>query len=35
MNYGDAPQPAFIQQGENREVLDSQLFQQLVQEAER
>lgn len=34
MNYGDAPQPVFIQQGENREVLDSQLFQQLVQEAE-
>lgn len=34
MNNGDTPQPVFIQQGENREILNPELFQQLTQEAE-
>lgn len=35
MNNGDTPQPVFIQQGENREILNPELFQQLTQEAEQ
>ncbi|WP_204141256.1 zeta toxin family protein [Halomicronema sp. CCY15110] len=35
MNNGDTPQPVFIQQGETREILDPELFQQLTQEAEK
>jgi predicted ABC-type ATPase len=35
MNNGDAPQPVFIQQGETREILDPELFEQLTQEAEQ
>jgi predicted ABC-type ATPase len=35
MNNGDTPQPVFIQQGENREILNLKLFQQLTQEAEQ
>jgi predicted ABC-type ATPase len=35
MNDGDTPQPVFIQQGETREILNPELFQQLTQEAER
>ncbi|WP_008317591.1 zeta toxin family protein [Leptolyngbya sp. PCC 6406] len=35
MNNGDTPQPVFIQQGETREILNPELFQQLTQEAEQ
>lgn len=35
MNNGDTPQPVFIQQGENRKILNPELFQQLTQEAEQ
>ena len=32
MNDGEVPQPIFVQQGETREVLNAQLFNQLIQE---
>lgn len=35
MNNGDTPQPVFIQQGETREILNPELFEQLTQEAEK
>lgn len=35
MNDGISPQPVFEQQGETREILNSELFEQLTQEAER
>lgn len=33
MNDGEAPQPIFVQRGESREILNDQLFNQLIEEA--
>ena len=35
MNNGDTPQPVFIQQSQNREILSPELFQHLIQEAKK